>query len=74
MKRSIRDFLLTLILALVIFSVVAFFLIRAAESLMGDVMDKIETQKENLPETQEVAQTLEAPVTAAPAAVASLLL
>lgn len=74
MKRSVRDYLLTLILALVIFSVVAFFLIRAAESLMGDVMDKIETQKENQPETLEAAQTLETPAPAVPPAAVSLLL
>ncbi len=41
MKRSLRDFLLTLALAALIFTIVAFFLIQLAEGLMNDVIDKI---------------------------------
>lgn len=43
MKRSLRDYLLTLCLAVIIFIIVAFFLIRAAEGLMGDVINKTRT-------------------------------
>ncbi len=56
MRRSIRDYLVTLCLGIFIFTVVAFFLIRAAEGLMVDVVDKIgsegQTQTEEVPETQ----------------------
>lgn len=41
MKRSLKDFLLTLVISIVIFAVVAFFLIRAAEGLMGDVVGSV---------------------------------
>jgi LCP family protein required for cell wall assembly len=41
MKRSLRDYLITLLLAIVIFSAVAVFLIQAAEGLMEDVVVKI---------------------------------
>lgn len=41
MKKPLRDYLITLCLATVIFTVVAFFLIQAAEGLMGDVVSKI---------------------------------
>jgi len=60
MKRSLRDYLLTLAVAVAIFTVVAVFLIRAAEGLMGDVVNKIGAQEEEtnteeslVPETQE---------------------
>lgn len=46
MKRSWRDFLLTLCLAILIFTVVAFFLIRLAEGLMGDLFTKIGSDHE----------------------------
>lgn len=51
MKRSWRDFLLTLCLAILIFTVVAFFLIRLAEGLMGDLFTKIGSDHET--ETME---------------------
>ena len=38
MKQSMKDFLLTLVISVVIFAIVAFFLIQAAEGLMGDVV------------------------------------
>ena len=41
MKRSLRDFLFTLFIAVVIFSVAAFFLLRSVEGLMGDLVTKI---------------------------------
>lgn len=41
MKRSLRDFLLTLIIAVVIFAVVAVFLVSFVENLFGDVVDKV---------------------------------
>ncbi len=60
MKRSLRDYLLTLAVAIAVFTVVAVFLIRAAEGLMGDVVHKIGAQEEETkteegltPETQE---------------------
>ncbi|MBR4288822.1 MAG: LCP family protein [Clostridia bacterium] len=46
MKRSLRDYLLTLAVGAAIFTVVAIFLIRAAEGLMGDVVHKIGAQEE----------------------------
>lgn len=69
MKRSIRDYLLTLFLAILVFAVVAFFLIRAAETLMGDVVEKIgseepvqaEQEKEPEPETTPVQTGGETP-------------
>lgn len=41
MKRSLRDYLLTLALAVVVFTIVAIFLIQAANGLMEDVVNKI---------------------------------
>lgn len=41
MKRSLRDYLVTLLLSIVIFSAAAVFLIQAAEELMEDVVIKI---------------------------------
>lgn len=41
MKQSLKDFLITFIVSVVIFAIVALFLIRAAESLMGDVVGGI---------------------------------
>ena len=38
MKQSVRDFLLSLVVSVVIFAVAAFFLIAAAEGLMSDVV------------------------------------
>ncbi len=52
MKRSARDYVLTLTLAVVVFAVVAFFLYQIAQSLMGDVINKIGSEGEN-PTTQE---------------------
>lgn len=49
MKRSLRDYLLTLVLAIVIFAIVAVFLIQAAEGLMKDVVNKIDSD-EKMPE------------------------
>lgn len=46
MKRSLRDYLMTLCIAVLIFTVVAFFLIQAAEGLMGDVIGKIGSEGE----------------------------
>ncbi len=56
MKRSLRDYLVTLLLGIVIFSVVAVFLIQAAEGLMEDVVIKIGSDSEPedvTPVTQE---------------------
>ncbi|MBR2615848.1 MAG: LCP family protein [Clostridia bacterium] len=53
MKRSVRDYLLTLCVAVVFFAVVAFFLLQAAEGLMGDVVQKIGSQAQE--ETGEEA-------------------
>ncbi|MBR5742808.1 MAG: LCP family protein [Clostridia bacterium] len=73
MKRSLRDFLFTLFLAVVIFSVAAFFLLRSVEGLMGDLINKInhtdsvvtisETETADVFETQtaENAGTAEKP-------------
>ncbi len=62
MKRSLRDYLMTLFLAVLIFSVVGVFLIQAAEGLMEDVVVKIgseaETQEE-VPATEEETKTQE---------------
>lgn len=52
MKRSLRDYILTLVVAVVIFAVVAFFLVQIAEGLMGDVIHKIGSEGEN-PVTEE---------------------
>ena len=41
MMRSLRDYLMTLCLAVLIFAIVAIFLIQAAEGLMQDVVTKI---------------------------------
>ena len=41
MKRSFRDYLITLLLAIVVFSVVAVFLIQAGQGLMSDVISKL---------------------------------
>jgi len=57
MKRSIRDYLLTLCLALVIFSVAAFFLIQVAEGLMGDVVDKIGSDQGKMPNQSDPNST-----------------
>ncbi len=59
MKQSLRDYVITLCLALVIFAVVAFFLIRAGEGLMGDVVHKIGSEKEEVTETLETPSTQE---------------
>ncbi len=58
MKRSLRDYLVTLLLGVVIFSVVAVFLIQAAEGLMEDVVIKIgsEADPEQIPEQQVTAE------------------
>ena len=67
MKRSLRDFLLTLLISVVIFAVVAFFLIRAAEGLMGDVVGNVRSAKSDgkevavINETADAAQTGEEP-------------
>ena len=41
MKRSFRDYFISLLLAIVVFAVVGVFLIQAAEGLMTDVVTKI---------------------------------
>lgn len=41
MKQSLKDFLLTLVISIVIFAVAAFFLITAAEGLMNDVVGNV---------------------------------
>ena len=56
MKRSLRDYLLTLAVAVAVFTVVALFLIRAAEGLMGDVVTKIGAQEEET-KTEEITET-----------------
>ncbi len=53
MKRSLRDYLVTLGLAVVVFTVAAFFLIRAAEGLMGAVVNKIGSEGEVETVTEE---------------------
>lgn len=58
MKRSLRDYLVTLILGIVIFSVVSVFLIQAAEGLMEDVVIKIGSDAE--PDAEQL-QTKEEP-------------
>ena len=67
MKRSLRDYLLTLCLAVVIFIIVAFFLIRAAEGLMGDVIHKTRGVESAQTSQTEQAVTQEAdPASAVP--------
>lgn len=63
MKRSLKDYLITLVAAVVVFAVVAFFLIGAAESLMGAVVEKVasSSQKEATPVETAVTQTEETP-------------
>ncbi len=58
MKRSLRDYLLTLVLAIVIFAVVAVFLIQAAEGLMTDVVNKIGSD-EKAPEQVETSEPVQ---------------
>ena len=41
MKSFVRDLLLTLFIAMIAFSAIAFFLVGFAEGLMGDVVNKI---------------------------------
>ena len=59
MKRSVRDFFLTLLVSVVIFAVAAFSLIGIAEGLMSDVVDKIDEAgvegSENTTETSETS-------------------
>ena len=55
MKRSVRDYLVTLALAVLVFAIVSIFLIQAAEGLMGDVVHKIGSEGET--ETQEEKET-----------------
>ncbi len=52
MKRPLRDYLVTLLLGIVVFSVVAVFLIQAAEGLMEDVVIKIGSDAE--PDAEQV--------------------
>ena len=63
MKRSLRDYLVTLLLGIVIFSVVAVFVIQAAEGLMEDVVIKIGSNAD--PDAEQV-QTKEEPATDEP--------
>lgn len=58
MKRPLRDYLVTLLLGIVVFSVVAVFLIQAAEGLMEDVVIKIGS---NVEPDEEQLQTKEEP-------------
>lgn len=55
MKRSLRDYLVTLVLAVLVFAVVSVFLIQAAEGLMSDVVQKIGSEGET--QTQEETVT-----------------
>jgi len=62
MKRSLRDYLLTLIIAVVIFAIAAVFLISFVENLMGDVVQKVGSSEDNgtvetSPQTGEPAGT-----------------
>ena len=41
MKRSVRDYLLTLVMALVVFAIAAFFLVGFAESIMNGVAENV---------------------------------
>ncbi|MBE6712420.1 MAG: LytR family transcriptional regulator [Ruminococcaceae bacterium] len=63
MKRSLRDYLITLLLAVVIFSAVAVFLIQAAEGLMQDVVVKIgsEHSEETVKKPEEAPNAEPAP-------------
>lgn len=56
MKRPLRDYLVTLLLGIVIFSVVAVFLIQAAEGLMEDVVIKIGSEADPDVEQKETAE------------------
>ncbi len=58
MKRSLRDYLLTLVLAIVVFAIVAVFLIQAAEGLMKDVVTKIGSDEE-APEQVETSEPVQ---------------
>ncbi len=60
MKRSLKDFLLTLVISIVIFAVVAFFLIRAAESLMGDVVGNVRSAGTGNKDVAVINETAEA--------------
>lgn len=65
MKRSLRDYLMTLCLAVLIFTIVAIFLIQAAEGLMQDVVTKIGSEGtetvEEVPEPTKPAEPQTAP-------------
>lgn len=65
MKRSLRDYLMTLCLAVLIFTIVAIFLIQAAEGLMQDVVTKIGSEGtetvEKVPEPTKPADPQPAP-------------
>ncbi len=54
MKRSIRDYFIALLLAIVVFSALGIFLIQAAEGLMTDVISKIGSQ--DAPEQKVTAE------------------
>ena len=56
MKRSFRDFLVTLALALLVFAIVSIFLVKAAEGLMGDVVEKVGSQGETQEEVEEAVE------------------
>ena len=60
MKRSLRDFLFTLFISVVIFSIAAFFVLSFVENLMVDVVEKVQDTEKKQPET---VQTAEANVT-----------
>ena len=53
MKRSIRDYFVALLLAIVVFAVVGVFLIQAAESLMSDVVTKIGSEESPVEQVTE---------------------
>lgn len=61
MKRSFRDFLVTLILALLVFAIVSIFIVKAAEGLMGDVVEKVGSQGEKKEEVIEEEPKEETP-------------
>ena len=66
MKRSLRDFFLTLLISVVIFAVAAFSLIGIAEGLMSDVVDKIDEAGEEGGESPSTTEGESLPVGGTP--------
>jgi len=67
MKNFTRDFVLTVLIAVVVFSVSAFFLLEYAEGLMGDVVDKLDNAAAGNEQTQTSTQEGSLPVGGTPA-------